>query len=103
MKTKPKNFDEFRNGGSDAPLSPTPAKAVPPALPTLATAPLSPALSPEADARARENKTLRIRRSFAAQLRAYVFHRSNAEGRKVTESDIVDAALEEYFRNHPLA
>lgn len=50
------------------------------------------------DVRARENKTIRLRKAFESRLKSEAYHRSMAEGRRVTESDIIDEALELYFR-----
>lgn len=88
MKGKP-NFEEFRAGGATeshpapAPVAPEPAQPI--------------AVRQTAIDSARESKTIRMRKSFSAKVRAQAFNRSNAEGRKVTESDVIDEALEQYF------
>ena len=95
MKGKP-NFDEFRSGGGAEPHSAPPPS--PPAIPTAAeTAQALAARQAALDSAARESKTIRMRKSFSVKVRAQAFNRSNAEGRKVTESDIIDEALEQYF------
>lgn len=102
MKAKP-SLEDFRTGGADAAPAPAPktAASAPEAPTPSPAAPIAPPAPVHDDSRDRESKTIRIRRSFAAEIRSRVFHRSLAEGRKVNESDIIDAALEEYFRNHP--
>jgi len=92
MKGKP-SFDEFRSGGA--------AQSAPAPVPTGGATPepvhAVAALQTVLDS-ARESKTIRMRKSFSAKVRAQAFNRSNAEGRKVTESDVIDEALEQYFR-----
>lgn len=83
MKGKP-DFDAFRSGGGAealAPTSPAPVLQV----------------AADDDERRRENKTVRMRVSFSKKLREQAFYRSNAEGRKVTEADVLDDALAAYF------
>lgn len=50
-------------------------------------------------ASARENKTIRLRVAFEARIKGEAYRRTIAEGRRVTESDIIDEALEAYFRS----
>jgi hypothetical protein len=84
MKKKP-SLDEFRSGGSEGAVDSTVAAAAPVAsVPAVAE---------------RANKTIRIRKVFEAKLKEDAYHRSIAEGRRVTESDIIDEALEKYFTN----
>lgn len=45
----------------------------------------------------RINKTIRIRGVFEEMLKKGAYLRSVEEGRRITESDIIDEALEEYF------
>ncbi|ACQ68888.1 hypothetical protein [Candidatus Williamhamiltonella defendens] len=45
----------------------------------------------------RMNKTIRLRKIFEKKLKENAFHRSMKENRRVTESDIIDEALEKYF------
>jgi hypothetical protein len=73
--------------------------------PRPAPEPQPPAMPPSSDpdSRSRENKTIRLRKSFVKRLKSDAFYRSNSEGRRVTESDIIDEALEMYFRTHPPA
>jgi len=100
MKAKP-SLEDFRTGGADAAPAPAPKSAASAPEAPAPTALVAPPAPVHDDSRDRESKTIRIRRSFAAEIRSRVFHRSLAEGRKVNESDIIDAALDEYFRNHP--
>lgn len=114
MKGKP-SLDEFRTGGGDvSPVIAPPAPAAPAATPAatpvaqhvVAQAPSPAVMQPSAadlDSRSRENKTIRLRKSFVKRLKSDAFHRTNSEGRRVTESDIIDEALEQYFRTHPAA
>lgn len=86
MKAKP-SLDEFRGGGAEGAVEPTPARVpqpTPVATPTNSTE--------------RENKTIRIRKTYNARLRDESFSRSKLEGRKVNESDLIDEALEAYFK-----
>lgn len=53
----------------------------------------------EGKASARENKTIRLRVAFEARIKGEAYRRTIAEGRRVTESDIIDEALEAYFRS----
>ncbi|CEH40169.1 MULTISPECIES: hypothetical protein [Xanthomonas] len=83
MKRKP-SLEEFRGGGSEGAVEsqstgPAGATATVPAVPE------------------RTNKTIRIRKTFEAKLKEDAFHRTQAEGRRVTESDIIDEALEFYW------
>lgn len=45
----------------------------------------------------RENKTFRIRSTFEKKVKEEAFRRTMAESHRVTESDIIDEALEQYF------
>ncbi|WP_065497319.1 hypothetical protein [Burkholderia sp. CCA53] len=81
MKRKP-SLDEFRSGGSEGAVEATATAAVAVSVPVVAE---------------RTNKTIRIRKTFEAKLKEDAFHRSQAEGRRVTESDIIDEALELYW------
>lgn len=82
MKSKP-SLDEFRNGGGEGPAD-TPRGGAASAV----AAPVVPE---------RENKTIRIRKAYGGKLREEAYHRTMAENRRVTESDIIDEALEQYF------
>lgn len=87
MKAKP-SLDEYRSGGAEGAVeSPTPSPAQQ-SVPVVA-----PGLSTE-----RENKTIRIRKTYNSRLRDESFSRSKQEGRKVNESDLIDEALEAYFK-----
>ena len=79
MKKKP-SLDEFRSGGGESAAGKTDAAA-----------------APAASGSERTNKTIRIRKAFDAKLKEDAYHRSVAEGRRVTESDIIDEALEKHF------
>lgn len=83
MRSKP-TLDEFRSGGAEGAVEEqAPKKKQPTVTP------------PVVDEK--QNKTIRIRKSFNSRLADEAFARSKAEGRKVNESDIVDQALEEWF------
>lgn len=45
----------------------------------------------------RANKTIRLRVAFDEMLKDEAHERSKKEGRRVTESDIIDEALERHF------
>jgi len=78
MKKKP-SLDEFRSGDSEIKTeSYSVSLTVPPVM-------------------ERTNKTIRIRKSFEVKLKENAYCRSMTEGRRVTESDIIDEALEKYF------
>ena len=80
MKKKP-SLDDFRSGGSEGALEASAALAAH-TVPVVAE---------------RTNKTIRIRKSFEAKLKEKAFHRTQEQGRRVTESDIIDEALEFYW------
>lgn len=95
MRGKP-SLEEFRNGGADvsesgAAASPAAAPARP--LPAPATE-IVPAAPPPA---ARINKTIRIRKAHDSKLKELAYKKSSAEGRKVSESDLIEQALDEFF------
>ena len=81
MKRKP-SLEEFRGGGSEGAVESHPVAGA------AATAPAVPE---------RTNKTIRIRKSFELKLKEDAFHRTQKEGRRVTESDIIDEALQLYW------
>ncbi|WP_321959573.1 hypothetical protein [Burkholderia cenocepacia] len=83
MKRKP-SLDEFRGGGSEG------------AVESQSTASAGAAATVPAVSE-RTNKTIRIRKTFESKLKEDAFHRTQAEGRRVTESDIIDEALEFYW------
>lgn len=84
MKKKP-SLDEFRAGGGEI----VPGSTAAPAS--------SNAKVPLVDERT--NKTIRIRKTLEMRLKEDAFRRSQAEGRRVTESDIIDEALELYWQS----
>ena len=81
MKRKP-SLDEFRGGGSEGAVE---------AQSTVTTAATLPVLSE------RSNKTIRIRKTLERKLKEDAFYRTQSEGRRVTESDIIDEALEFFW------
>lgn len=87
MKAKP-SLDEYRSGGAEGAVESPSSSPVPQSVPVVA-----PGLSAE-----RENKTIRIRKTYNSRLRDESFSRSKQEGRKVNESDLIDEALEAYFK-----
>ncbi|WP_137808427.1 hypothetical protein [Pseudomonas sp. G(2018)] len=85
MKSKP-SLDEFRSGGAEGAVEPSPAAAsarVATPVPT--------------NVNEKQNKTIRIRKTFNERLADEAFARSKSEGKKVNESDIIDEALEAWF------
>lgn len=87
MKIKP-SLDEFRNGGGET------TSNQPSAMQTQVTSSSSIKHTPE-----RTNKTIRIRKVFENKLKQAAYHRSIEEGYRVTESDIIDEALELYWNS----
>lgn len=83
MRSKP-TLDEFRSGGAEG--------AMEEQAPKTKQLTVSPPAVDE-----KQNKTIRIRKSFNSRLADEAFARSKVEGRKVNESDIVDEALREWF------
>lgn len=81
MRGKP-SLDEFRAGPSEEQQASAQAANPAATVPTVSE---------------RTNKTIRIRKAFEAKLKEDAFHRTQAEGRRVTESDIIDEALEFYW------
>lgn len=95
MRGKP-SLEEFRNGGADvsesgAAASPVAAATRP--VPASATE-VVPAVAAPA---ARINKTIRIRKAHDSKLKELAYKNSSAEGRKVSESDLIEQALDEFF------
>lgn len=76
MKKKP-SLDEFRSGGGETVTEKT---------------------NEIYSVSERANKAIRIRKSFEKKLKENAFYRSMKENRRVTESDIIDEALEKYFK-----
>ena len=86
MKTKP-SLDEFRNGGGDTgidQISQNKFKNI--------NSEVSP-LRIE-----RITKTIRIRKIFEHKLKEEVYRRIVSEGQRITESDIIDQALQQYWK-----
>lgn len=91
MRKKP-SLDEFRSGSSEEaePAVVAPSTATKPARPPLAS-------SSSGNNFVRINKTFRLRQSFESKLKEHAFLSTQREGRRITESDIIDSALEAYF------
>jgi hypothetical protein len=83
MRGKP-TLDEFRSGGAEGAVEEKAAKSIQPSA--------NPTAVDE-----KQNKTIRIRKSFNLRLADEAFARSKVEGRKVNESDIIDEALGLWF------
>lgn len=97
MKGKP-NLDAFLSGGKAdaAETAPAPTK---PASPT-STKPKLPAPTPPKDVDVtgpRITKTIRIAQSLDVKLKEEAFRRTMASGKKVAESDVIEAALLKYL------
>ena len=88
MKSKP-SLDEFRSGGAEGAVEPSPAEAS-----------ARPATPVPTNVNEKQNKTIRIRKTFNERLADEAFARSKREGKKVNESDIIDEALEAWFTKH---
>ena len=83
MKNKPSlDLEQFRNGGVDVNRSPA-----------ILSSPV-----PQKNTGERINKTIRIQKAFDAKLKEIAYHRTAAEGKRVTESDIIEEVLELYFK-----
>lgn len=96
MKGKP-NIDAFLSGGkADAAEAPIPAASparAPAKVKAPATAPTTVGVLDEP----RITKTIRIARSLDKKLKDESFRRSMSGHRRVAESDLIEAALLQYF------
>lgn len=84
MKSKP-SLDEFRSGGAEGAVERSAAALARVATPV------------PTNVNEKQNKTIRIRKTFNERLADEAFARSKSEGKKVNESDIIDEALEAWF------
>lgn len=84
MKAKP-DLDAFRSGGSEG------------ALETAARQDPVPARKPVPSGSERANKTIRLRKDLETRLKEDSHRRSMSENTRVTESDIIEEALAQYF------
>lgn len=85
MKSKP-SLEAFRSGGAEGAVEPS------------ATAASARVATPvPTNVNEKQNKTIRIRKTFNERLADEAFARSKSEGKKVNESDIIDEALEAWF------
>lgn len=95
MKAKPNlDIDSFRSADPEiavaAEAKPKPAPAPKESTPTTSK-------SNDTANNQRANKTIRLRVKFDEMLKDEAHERSKKEGRRVTESDIIDEALERHF------
>lgn len=81
----PKNPDAFLEGGAAASTEKRAQVSQPPAAP-----------APAADG-SKITKTIRMSRSMDLRLKEEAHRRSMAEGKRVTESDLIDQALLKYL------
>ncbi|MBA6105296.1 hypothetical protein [Pseudomonas monteilii] len=88
MRSKP-SLEDFRSGGAEGAFEK--ASVASSAVNTAAQAPTTP------NANEKQNKTIRIRKTYNERLADEAFARTKSEGKKVNESDIIDEALEAYF------
>lgn len=97
MKAKPNlDIDSFRSADPEiAVASEAKQKAASKPAPKESTPTASKASEPANNQRA--NKTIRLRIKFDEMLKDEAHERSKKEGRRVTESDIIDEALERHF------
>jgi hypothetical protein len=95
VKAKPNlDIDSFRSADPEIAVA---AEAKPKAAPApKESAPTTPKSSDTANNQ-RANKTIRLRIKFDEMLKDEAHERSKKEGRRVTESDIIDEALERHF------
>ncbi len=84
MKPKPKNIDDFLNGGVKAAAEGTATQQPPVSTPASATDD-------------KIAKTIRLSKALDLAVKREAFERTQAEGRRVTESDLIDAALRQYL------
>lgn len=87
MKGKP-NVDQFLDAGASA-AAEARSKGTPAGAPAAAAA----AVPDDKIA-----KTIRISKALNQVLKREAFEREQAEGRRVTESDLIDAALRQYLK-----
>lgn len=93
MRGKPTGMDEFRSGGNDD--FPIPSAQIPKAVsPVAAPVVVAPVISTE-----RSNKTIRIRKIFETRLKDEVYKRGKSTGMRVSESDLIDEALDSFFKS----
>lgn len=96
MKGKP-NIDAFLSGGK-ADAAEAPAPAAPPAKArAMVKAPAAAPVPTGSLDEPRITKTIRIARSLDKKLKDEAFRRSMAGHRRVAESDLIEAALLQYF------
>lgn len=95
MKAKPKlDIDTFRSADPEAVSTP---EAKPKQAPVAKEPPVPTPKPSETANNQRANKTIRLRIKFDEMLKDEAHERSKKEGRRVTESDIIDEALERHF------
>ena len=76
MKSKPKNLDSFLNGSAEQSTATVPSGKRP---------------------AQRITKTIRVSHEIEAALKDAAYSRSKESGQRVTESDLIDDALKQYF------
>lgn len=92
IRHKP-TLDEFRNGGGDEPQ----AQSVEPAAKKKGSARAKTASAADD---AKVSKTIRMRLTLEARIKQEVLNRRlSGAGRKYSESDLIEEALEAYFTN----
>lgn len=84
MKSKPKDINDFISGGANA-AAEAPASQQPTN---------TPASAPDD----KITKAIRLSKSLDLIVKREAFERTQAQGRRVTESDLIDAALRQYLK-----
>lgn len=87
MKSKPKNIDEFMQGGEAAASE---SQSRTPTVPQPAPAP-----KPEQ----RIVKSIRVAQSIDLAIKRLAFEDTQTQGRRVTESDLIEAALRQFLES----
>lgn len=87
MKSKPKNIDEFMQGGQAA-AAETQSRSAPTSQPAQVTKPEQ-----------RIVKSIRIAQSIDLAIKRLAFEDTQAQGRRVTESDLIEAALRQFLES----
>jgi hypothetical protein len=97
MKGKP-NIDAFLSGGkADTAEAQVPATSPQAKEPAMADAPAAVSMLAGSLGEPRITKTIRIAKSLDMKLKEEAFRRSMAGSRRVAESDLIEAALLQYF------
>ncbi|HEX7817390.1 hypothetical protein [Dyella sp.] len=89
MKPKPTNIDEFMRAGETA-AAETPSHTKPAS---------QPAPTPAAKPEQRIVKSIRVAHSIDLAIKRLAFEDTQAQGRRVTESDLIEFALRQFLES----